>query len=296
MKQFVLAVMMMTVAGTVLADPPGSGGTTGNGCIENCSDNGGGVPSTNSTGTTTYNNAGGSSNSTSSANAGAIGVGLGVGIAKGGNATGGSVGNVTGNTGTIQGGDGGSIASGAVQNTNTNTSAGGAGGTATTGAITNNNTSAGGSGGSVGNVAGGSVSKDAVNNSNTYSSSYSSNYNEAAQTAYAPSLSSGVDTCMGSSSVGGQGVGFGFSVGTTWNDSNCVRLKNSREMYNMGQKDVALAMMCQNEDVRKAAEAVGSKVCEPAVKPATPKQNDVRSTGPDTSDPFIAARVARNKK
>jgi hypothetical protein len=74
------------------------------------------------------------------------------------------------------------------------------------------------------------------------------------------------DTCMGSSSVGGQGVGFGLSVGSTWHDGDCVRRKDARELHNMGQKAAALALMCQNEAVAAAMQAAGT-AC-PSAKPA----------------------------
>lgn len=129
-----------------------------------------------------------------------------------------------------------------------------------------------------------STTSTSVSNTNTYEA--------AASTAYAPALTSGMDTCMGSSSVGGSGVGFGFSVGTTWNDENCVRLKNAREMAAMGYKNVAVAMMCQDAKVREAAESIGSPVCASAAKKAdgSKKKQDV-ATGPDMSDPYIAMRL-----
>ena len=49
-----------------------------------------------------------------------------------------------------------------------------------------------------------------------------------------PNLTSSNDTCMGSVSAGGSGPGFGLSLGKTYTDTNCVRLKNSRELWNMG--------------------------------------------------------------
>ncbi|HAH10442.1 MAG TPA: hypothetical protein DCL54_05110 [Alphaproteobacteria bacterium] len=76
-------------------------------------------------------------------------------------------------------------------------------------------------------------------------------------TAYAPPLVTGEDTCMGSSSVGGQAVGFGLSIGTTWTDTNCQRLKNSRQLHSLGYQRAAVALMCLNEDVATAMHAAG---------------------------------------
>lgn len=76
-------------------------------------------------------------------------------------------------------------------------------------------------------------------------------------TAVAPQIVSSNDTCMGSTSIAGSAVSFGFSAGTTWTDENCVMLKNSREMWNMGFKGSALARMCMDPLNREAFEATG---------------------------------------
>jgi hypothetical protein len=77
-------------------------------------------------------------------------------------------------------------------------------------------------------------------------------------TAFAAPLTAAEDTCMGSSSAGGQGVGFGLSLGTTWHDKDCVRRKNARELYNMHQQKAALALLCQSEDVAQAMTTAGT--------------------------------------
>ena len=76
--------------------------------------------------------------------------------------------------------------------------------------------------------------------------------------AYAAPLTSGMDTCMGSSSAGAQGIGFGISLGTTWTDKNCVNLKNARELASMGYGAAAVQLMCLNDNVRKAMKAAGT--------------------------------------
>lgn len=73
----------------------------------------------------------------------------------------------------------------------------------------------------------------------------------------APSLTSSNDTCMGSTSVGGGVVGVGLSFGTTWTDKNCVMLKNSRELWNMGMRGAAMARMCMDKLNREALEMTG---------------------------------------
>lgn len=72
-----------------------------------------------------------------------------------------------------------------------------------------------------------------------------------------PSLTSSNDTCMGSSSAGIAGAGFGVSLGSSWADKNCVMLKNSRELWNMGFKAAAMARMCMDAMNKQALEMTG---------------------------------------
>jgi hypothetical protein len=67
-------------------------------------------------------------------------------------------------------------------------------------------------------------------------------------------LTSSNDACMGSTSgsVSAPGIGIGF--GTTWTDENCKRLKNSRELWNMGMKAAALALLCRDPEIKAALE------------------------------------------
>jgi hypothetical protein len=62
---------------------------------------------------------------------------------------------------------------------------------------------------------------------------------------------------MGSTAVGASAVSFGVSFGSTWTDSNCLMLKNSREMWNMGFKGAALARLCMDDLNRESLEATG---------------------------------------
>ena len=100
----------------------------------------------------------------------------------------------------------------------------------------------------------------ADNNGNNSNNTEINTYNQRApvNTAYAAPLVSGEDTCMGSSSIGAQAVSFGVSIGTTWTDDNCRRLKNSRQMVALGYHRAATALMCVDEDVRAAMIAAGT--------------------------------------
>lgn len=79
----------------------------------------------------------------------------------------------------------------------------------------------------------------------------------AVSSAFAAPLVAGGESCMGSTSIGGQGFSFGLSAGSTWHDESCERRKDSITIYNMGEKRAALALMCQEENVRNAMLAAG---------------------------------------
>jgi hypothetical protein len=70
-------------------------------------------------------------------------------------------------------------------------------------------------------------------------------------------LTSSNDTCMGSVSVGGSLPGFSIGIGSTYTDGNCIMLKNSREMWNMGMKGAAMALMCNDKNNKEALELTG---------------------------------------
>lgn len=82
---------------------------------------------------------------------------------------------------------------------------------------------------------------------------------ETNPTVYAPALSTTLtETCMGSTSGGISVLGFGGTLGTTWEDKQCVRRLNAREMAGtLGDREAARALMCQDADVAKAYAAVG---------------------------------------
>lgn len=83
-------------------------------------------------------------------------------------------------------------------------------------------------------------------------------FDAPASTAYAPALTASMGTCMGSSSVGGQGASFGISFGSTWHDSRCDARLEANQLYGMGYKVAAAYRMCQLEEVAKAMKAAGT--------------------------------------
>lgn len=62
--------------------------------------------------------------------------------------------------------------------------------------------------------------------------------------------------CMGSSTVGGAGVGFGFSVGSSWTDDECGIRETSRSFNALGLKEDAVRVLCTS---KYAATAVACK-------------------------------------
>lgn len=102
---------------------------------------------------------------------------------------------------------------------------------------------------------------DARDQSNVTGSDYD-DLDVAVSSAFAPHLWATEDTCMGSSSGGIQTMLFGISTGTTWRDEDCVRRKDSRELYNMGNtmpqlRVAAVARMCQKSANISAMHAAG---------------------------------------
>lgn len=95
----------------------------------------------------------------------------------------------------------------------------------------------------------------------------------------APNLSTTLtETCMGSSTVGGSGIGFGVSLGTTWTDTDCVRRLNAREISSYGDKEAAKELMCLNPEVAQAYAAVG-RPCRVTVTTLPAKQASAQPWG-----------------
>ena len=69
----------------------------------------------------------------------------------------------------------------------------------------------------------------------------------AVASAFAPALSAAYDTCMGSTSGAVSSAIVGIAIGSTYVDKNCQTLKNTRELWNMGQRAAAMARMCMDD-------------------------------------------------
>ena len=161
-----------------------------------------------------------------------------------------------------------------------------ANGNTTTNTNTNQNAAADSNGNTNANVSEGSASASAAANvasdsSGGGSSSVSVDGDEAAASGAAPIfLSTGDDTCMGSSGLGVQGLEFGASLGTTWTDTNCVMLKNARELKNQGYDKAAKARLCMNDENALAFELAGEP-CPRALASAQAAIAKIRQWNPE---------------
>ena len=69
----------------------------------------------------------------------------------------------------------------------------------------------------------------------------------------APGLAAaGIETCLGSNSVGGAGPGFGVTIAGTITDRGCNLRLYSRTLYSMGHKLAATQILCNDPDVAAA--------------------------------------------
>lgn len=116
-------------------------------------------------------------------------------------------------------------------------------------------TSSGGAGGPGG-------SAQSFGGANTNNNVSSVTHERSAFSAIAPGLAVGNGACMGSSSLGAQGVAFGLSLGSTWHDEACDRRYNAQMLDYLGKTSAAMVLMCQDRSVREAMEDAG-EYCPP---------------------------------
>lgn len=62
--------------------------------------------------------------------------------------------------------------------------------------------------------------------------------------------------CMGSSTIGGAGVGFGFTVGSSWKDDDCGIRETARSFASMQMADDAITVLCTSEYAKLAPSCV----------------------------------------
>lgn len=79
-------------------------------------------------------------------------------------------------------------------------------------------------------------------------------------------------------------AGLGIGAGSTYVDENCKRLKNSRELWNMGMKAASMALMCNDAENREALNITGYE-CPVYISTSTPH------AAYEYTDPIIRARL-----
>jgi len=103
----------------------------------------------------------------------------------------------------------------------------------------------------------------AVDQSST--STTNSNIKSAPPTASSPPLTSGIDTCAMSLSMGMQTFNFGVSGGTTYVDEHCQMLKNVKILNDVGMKVAAIALLCNSSEKIAFAMASAGTICPVSV-------------------------------
>lgn len=252
-------------------------------------------------------NLGGTDNSVNNtANGGAGGSVLGSGNSNA-TATGGMGGSVLGSGNSAATG-GSVLGSGNSANQNTNLN----GNVNTNG---NNNTNLNGVSGvnrssNTNNVSSSSNSNSAASSNNNneitiQGDTYEAQKRNPVSTAYAAPLSAANGTCMGSTSVGAQGVAFGLSVGSTWKDESCDMRYDAEALRAAGLNAAAQARLCQKPEIAKAMEAAGTACpgskaktaaapAQPAPAATTVATSKIDMTPGPTytgNDPIIRARL-----
>lgn len=260
MRRTHLAAAIVAIAFAVT--PAAFAGDKGNGHGNGHDNDGGGNVNISGSFSHATGGAGGAGGSaTAHGGAGGQGGAGGAGGAGGQGGAGGAGGYANGGSAT-----GGSATGGSVTNSNTNSADNSSSATGGSSSADNNGNNNGNNNSSSSNSQEQSQNQSINNSADTSSSNNSSQnvnvntYDERdpVHTAYAAPLAAGEDTCMGSTSVGAQAVTFGLSFGTTWQDDNCRRLKNSRQLVALGYHRAATALMCVDEDVREAMVEAGT--------------------------------------
>ena len=107
----------------------------------------------------------------------------------------------------------------------------------------------------------GYVCTQSDNDSNvTTSGEMNTNITQPPPSAISPQFSAGTNNDLCTIGVSGavQTQILGISMGTTFTEENCQRLKNSKVLYDMGMKVAAVSVMCQDPLVFEAMNHAGT--------------------------------------
>ena len=110
------------------------------------------------------------------------------------------------------------------------------------------------------------VSAEVIQTENTNNSTITTNGNQTTRieqpppSAISPQFSGGSNSDLCTVGVAGavQTQILGISAGTTFTEENCIRLKNSKTLYDMGMKVAAVSMLCQDKSVFDAMMMAGT--------------------------------------
>lgn len=99
----------------------------------------------------------------------------------------------------------------------------------------------------------------AVSGGNTFQGG-STSYKEQKQApaVFAPNVAP-TAPCMGGTSAGGSGTGFGLSFGTSWTDDECNTRETARMFQGMGLTADALAVLCSSAYASAAPSCAGKE-------------------------------------
>ena len=90
-------------------------------------------------------------------------------------------------------------------------------------------------------------------NGNSSSATISNRYPQNTPAVFAPGLTAaGVESCLGSASMGGSVAGFGISFGSTTEDRGCQLRLYARTLYALGHKRAATQILCNDPQVMQA--------------------------------------------
>lgn len=149
--------------------------------------------------------------------------------------------------------------------------------------------------GGAGGAGGSSSSRSSANNANSVNNSVTIEAQERnpVSTATAPALSAANGTCMGSSSLGAQGVSFGLSVGSTWTDSGCDARYDAAALRAAGHSAAAMARLCQKPEIAQAMKESGTP-CKSDKSAAAPVEDRLALQTPAASAPAKSAVYSGN--
>lgn len=122
--------------------------------------------------------------------------------------------------------------------------------------------------------------------------------------APAPAMYGGTNPCAVGMSAGVAVAGFGMSAGSTWSDHGCERRNSAVILFQAKMPDVAVALLCQDHDIRTAFSEAGQPCPQdrhPAVSAvapmaAAPARAVAASTGTQPAAPAVLASTTAARK